>query len=212
MRTCDPAQRLECGEIASRQITDTGEAMRKKHFLFVALAAGLLILTPGLPVGTTGFLSAREKKPLISPDDPTTKLFNLLDTKFDGKLENFYALADVYKNPAHPGQDWQHILRVDYNKKLFFGKFKFYVCGISKPTPDQLKAYTLKQLYDFGSDSEKYEKIAVGPFGQKGDLYFRAEENMPLATAPITPEVEAAYEAYVTQFLIPALEKTKKTD
>lgn len=185
--------------------------MRKNHFLFLALAASVLIVAPGIPAGLT-LLSAREKTPPASADDPTAKLFTLLDKAYDGKLENFYLLGDVYKSAAHPDEDWQHILRAQYDKNLFFGKFRFDVRSISKPTVDQLKAYTTQQLYDFGSDAEKYEKIAAGPFGQKGDLFLRAEGDSPLASAPITPDVQAAYDKYLTQFLIPALEKSKKTD
>jgi hypothetical protein len=163
----------------------------------------------GVFFGPGGRLMAKEKNPPIPANDPTMKLFNLLDNSYDGKLSGFYVFADVYKDPAHPDEEWQHILRAEYNKNLFFGKFKVYVCSISKPTEAQLKTYTIKQMYDFGSVSAKFEKISAGPLGQTGDLYLRAEGDNPLAIAPITPEVQATYDKYLTQYLMPALEKQK---
>ena len=187
----------------------TGDDMKKKHILFSALMMALMPVMLGVFFGPGGRLMAKEKNPPIPANDPTAKLFSLLDNSYDGKLSGFYVFADVYKDPDHPDQEWQHILRAEYNKNLFFGKFKIYVCSISKPTEDQLKTYTIKQMYDFGSVSAKFEKIAAGPLGQTGDLYLRAEGDNPLAIVPITPEVQAAYEKYLTQYLIPALEKQK---
>jgi hypothetical protein len=181
----------------------------KKNVLFTAGGIGLLIFMAAILWIPGGRLMAKEKNPPIPANDPTARLFSLLDNSYDGKLSGFYVFADVYKDPDRPDQEWQHILRAEYNKNLFFGKFKIYVCSISKPTEDQLKTYTIKQMYDFGSVSAKFEKIAAGPLGQKGDLYLRAEGDNPLATVPITPEVQATYEKYVTQYLIPALEKQK---
>jgi hypothetical protein len=192
--------------------TDSGDEMRKKHFLFLALGAGWLILMPGLPAGPSAFLCAREKKPATSANDPTTKVFRLLDTSYDGKLEDFYVLGETFTDPAHPGVEWQHVLQVEYSKDKVFGKFSFTVRNISKPTPDQVKAYTTKALYDFGSNAEKYLKTSAGPFGQTGDVYLHAGPDSPLASDPITPEVEAAYEKYLTGTILPALEKDKKTD
>jgi hypothetical protein len=191
-----------------KTFSETGDEM-KKNILFTAGGVGLLVFTAAILWIPGGRMMAKEKNPPIPANDPTAKLFNLLDNSYDGKLSDFYVFADVYQNPAHPDQEWQHILRAEYNKNLFFGKFKIYVCGISKPTDAQLKTYTVKQMYDFGSATAKFEKIAAGPFGEKGDLYLRAEGDRPLASAPITPEVQAAYDKYLTQYLIPALEKQK---
>lgn len=181
--------------------------MRRIRFPFLAMAAGMLALVAGQPA----LVGAREKEQPIPTNDPTYKLFSLLDGSFAGKLTDFYLLADVYKDGDHQGEELQHVLRVEYDKNLFFGKFKIYVRSISKPTDEQLKAYTTKQLYDFGSDSEKFEKIGPGPLGQKGDLYLRAVNDMPFASTPITPEVQATYQKILTQYVIPAVEKSKRS-
>lgn len=180
--------------------------MRRILFRSLAMTAGLVILGVVLHPGVLG---AKEKTPVVGPNDPTLKLYTLLDSSHDGKLEDFYILGDVYTDPGHSGEDWQHVILVEYNKNLFFGRFKMTVRSISKPTPDQLKAYTIKQLYDFGSDSAKYAKIDPGPFGRNGDLYMIADGDKPLTSAPISPDVAATYEKYVTQYLLPALEKPK---
>jgi hypothetical protein len=181
--------------------------MRKNHFFSLAFGVLLIILGAATPEWSGSLLYAREKKPVINPNDPTLRLYTFLDTKRDGKLADFYFLADAVTDPSHPGQEWQHVILAEYDKSLFFGKFKMTVRSISKPTPDQLKAYTVKALYDFGSDSAKFAKIDPGPFGQKGDLYMVVEDDKPIASAPITPEVQATYEKYVSQYLLPALEK-----
>jgi hypothetical protein len=183
--------------------------MRKVHFLSLAFSTSLMIFGAVLPYGSGSLLSAREKTPFVNPNDPTVKLYALLDTKHDGKLEEFYFLGDVFKDASHPDQEWQHVILAEYNKNLFFGRFKMTVRSISKPTPDQLKAYTVKALYDFGSDSARFAKIDPGTFGQKGDLYMVVAADKPIASAPITPEVQATYEKYVSQYLLPALEKEK---
>lgn len=177
--------------------------MRRAHLLLLVLGAVI-----GAAAGVRQ-MPAKEKTPAVNPNDPTYKLYALLDSNRNGKLEEFYFLADEYKSSEHPDETWQHVIVADYNKSLFFGKFKMTVRAISKPTPDQLKAYTVKALYDFGSDSAKFAKINPGLFGQDGDLYMIATEDRPLKSAPITPDVQSAYEKYVSQYLIPALEKAK---
>ena len=79
---------------------------------------------------------------------------------------------------------------------------------MDKLTPGQLRDYTPKQVYDFAEeDTEKFTKTDPGPFGKTGDLYFQATENGPLATAPITDDARKEYETFVSQWLMPALEK-----
>lgn len=157
--------------------------------------------------GSAISLYAKEKVPAVSPDDPTLRLYQVLDSTRGGKLADFYVLADVYKDPK-TDQEFQRVLRVEYNKDAAFGKLRVYVRNVAKLTPAQLKTYTAQQVYEFGeTDSEKFTKTDAGPFGKTGDLYFRAGENMPLATMPITEEVKKTYEMLVTQFLLPALEK-----
>jgi hypothetical protein len=72
-----------------------------------------------------------------------------------------------------------------------------------------MKAYNPKQVFDFGeTDIEKFIKTDPGPFGKPGDVYFEpASEGGALATAAVTPEVQTQYEMFVTQYLLPALEK-----
>ncbi|MBZ5543050.1 MAG: hypothetical protein LAO07_05145 [Acidobacteriia bacterium] len=166
--------------------------------LFLAVAGGAL--SPSL--------RAKDKTPPIDPNDPTLRLYQLLDDTRGGKLADFYLIADVYKNPDNTDEDLQHILRVEYDKAHVFGKLNIYVRSISKIQPEQMKIYTAKEFYDFGlSDLEKFVKTEPGPFGKPADMYLRAGNDRPLATAPITDEVRKAYESFLTQYLSPALQK-----
>jgi len=152
---------------------------------------------------------AKEKVPVISPDDPTLRLYQLLDSQYAGKLEELCIIADAFKDPKNPDHELQHILKVEYDKNRAFGKLRIYVRNVDKLTPDQLKTYTPKQSFDFAEiDSEKFTKTDPGPFGRIGDVYFRpASESGPLATAPATDDTRSAYERYVNAFIIPALQK-----
>jgi hypothetical protein len=152
---------------------------------------------------------AKEKHNSNSSNDPTSRLYQLLDSSHDGKLQDYYLLADVYPDTTHPGSELQHVLLVDYDKTKFFGRFQFHVRSIGKPTDDQLKAYTVKQLYDFGvADMQAFEKIKPGTFGETGDLYLESPGgNDPLASAPITEAVAKEYDLLVSQYILPSLDK-----
>jgi len=150
---------------------------------------------------------ARRKAASLSPDDPTYQLFQRLNDSYGGKLTDFCLIADTYADPAHPGQRLQHVLQVDYGKDRFFGRFRIYVRGVSQLTPAQLKEYTPEQIYGFGSDVAKFEKINPGPLGQTGDLYFRVTAGGALAPAPITSEADQQYETLLTRYVLPALDK-----
>ena len=154
-------------------------------------------------------LGAKDKAPQVSSDDPTLRLYNLLDSKYNGKLDDFCVLADVFNDPKNPGQPQQHVLRIEYAKDRAFGKLRIYVRTIAQLSPDQLKTYTPKQVYDFAeSDSAKFTKTDPGPFGKSGDMYFQpTSDGGPLGQVTATPEVQTQYEHYVTQYIIPALEK-----
>lgn len=142
----------------------------------------------------------------------TGQLYALLNESFGGRLSNFYILADQYPDPKNPKSQLQHVLSVTYNKSLFFGRFVIKVRSIGKPTADQLKTYTPKQLFGFGeTDSQEFEKIQPGPFGSAGDLYLREDDGGSLASAPITDEVRDAYNRFVTQYILPSLQK-KESD
>jgi len=157
----------------------------------------------------TGGAIAKEKVAPVSPDDPTLRLYQLLDSQYDGKLDEFCIIADVFKDPKKPDHEEQHILKVEYDKNRAFGKLRIYVRTVDKLTPDQLKTYTPKQIYDFAEiDSEKFTKTDPGSFGRTADVYFRpASEGGPLATAPVTDETRSDYEHFVNGFLLPALQK-----
>jgi len=186
-----------------------GVSMRKKiPALLVAFLALATWLVGDLGGNCTNCLYAKEKAPVFDPNDPTYRLFQLLDTARGGKLGDFYLVADVYKDPANPSEELQHILRAEYDKNRGFGKLNLYVRSVGKIAPEQLKAYTAKDFYEFGlSDQEKFMKTEPGPFGKPSDVYLRAEGDHPLATAAVTDEVRKAYELFVTQHLLPALEK-----
>jgi hypothetical protein len=159
-------------------------------------------------VGLPGLHLAKEKTPAVSPDDLTLRLFQLLDTSYGGKLAGFYVLGDIYKDPKIPDKELQHVFKAEYEKERAFGRFRLYVRSVDKLTPGQLREYTPKQVYEFGElDVEKFTKTDPGPLGRAGDVYFRAIPDGPLAATLITNEVRKEYETYITQWLLPALEK-----
>ena len=158
-------------------------------------------------------LSAKEKEkappaPAVDPNDPTLRLFQTIDANYAGKLSDFYVVADVYKDPQTPNEEYQHVVKAGYDKARVFGKLQLYVRSIGKIHPDQMKTYTAKDFYEFGlTDLEKYMKSEPGPFGQPGDVYLKAPPDRPLASVPVTDEIRQKYELLVTQHLLPALEK-----
>jgi len=161
-----------------------------------------------LAAGFSSALLAKEKTPPVDPNDPTLRLFQLLDQSRGGKLTDFYLIADVYKDPASPNEELQHILKADYDKNRMFGKLQIFVRSVGKIQPEQLKTYTPKEFYEFGlSDQEKYIKSDAGAFGRTGDVYLRAIQDRPLASAPISEEVRKSYELLVMRHLLPAVEK-----
>ncbi len=156
-----------------------------------------------------GRLGAKDKTPPVGPDDPTLRLYNLLDSKYNGKLEDYYVLADTVNDPKNPGQTQQHVLRIDYSKDRAFGKLLVYVRTVAQLSPEQLKSYSPKQIYDYAeTESAKYTKTDPGSFARQGDVYFEpASEGGPMKTTPPTPEAEAEYDRLVSQHILPALEK-----
>jgi hypothetical protein len=175
----------------------------------LAILGGAFLMVLVFGGSHTARLGAKDKTPQVSADDPTLRLFDLLDTKFGGKLDNFYVVADSFNDPQNPEHALQHILRLDYEKGRNFGKLRFYVRTVDKLSPEQLKTYTPKEIFEFAeSDSEKFSKMDPGPFGRTGDVYFLpTSPGGPLGSSPITDEVQARYDRYVTQYILPALEK-----
>lgn len=177
--------------------------MRKQvraSVLFLAAASLVLI--------AASVASAKRHKLAVSPDDPTYQVYQLLDGSHEGKLQDFYLLADIYTDPRKPGTQLQHVLRVNYDKSRFFGRFEIFVRSVDKLTPGQLQTYSLKQIYDFGeTDEEEFEKINPGPFGQTGDLFLEATSSGPLAPAAITDQVREQYDTFLTHYILPALKK-----
>jgi hypothetical protein len=159
--------------------------------------------------GNAGRLVAKERTPQVSSDDPTLRLYNLLDSKYHGKLSDFCVLADVFDDPKNPGQAQQHVLCIEYNKDKGFGKLTIHVRTVAKLTPEQLKAYSPKQTFDFAeTDSAKFNKTDPGPFGKPGDVYLEtAPDGGAIGTVPVTSDVQAQYDRFVTEYLQPALEK-----
>ena len=181
--------------------------MRTPRFSIMAYTFGTVIAI-GLAVAATPSALGKEKKQPVDTNDPTYRLYQLLDTTHGGKLQNFFVLGDVYPDSQNPTQEMQHVFKIEYDKSRYFGRFRIYVRSVSKLSPQQLKTYTTEQIYDFGNkDVEKFEKIEPGPFGQPGDLFFQATGDRPLHTAPTTDAVRQAYETYVSRYILPALQK-----
>lgn len=176
--------------------------MKGARFSKVFFAAASLTILAVSPV------FASRKNAAVSPDDLTYQLYQKLDNSYGGKLNDLYVLADVYADPQNPGNELQHVLRLEYDKSRYFGRFRILVRTVAKLTPEQLKSYTPEQIYQFGEqDDEKFEKIDPGPFGQTGDLFLHTNSSGMLATAPITDDVRKQYESFIMQYILPALKK-----
>lgn len=181
---------------------------RESRTPIVTAATVSAVLLAGLLGNSANSLYAKHKPEEIDPEGPTARLFQLLDSSRDGKLSDFYLLADLYKDPNKPEEEYRHVLRADYDRNRGFGKLNLWVRSVGKMTPEQLRTYTPKQIYDFAeTDQEKYVKTSLGSFGASGDLYLHASEDGPLASAPITDDARRSYDFFVTQHLLPALQK-----
>ena len=166
--------------------------------------SGTLCLLLGIMLAAPGRLLASKNK--ADENDATARLFQLLDNAHNGKLDDIYVLADSYTDAS--GDQYRHVLRIDYDKSRAFGRLAIYVRSVGKMTPDQLAAYKPEQIYEFGeNDLEKLVKTDPGPFGQKGDLYLTSDGDNPLHTAAVTDGARKDYDTYVTQYVIPAVEK-----
>lgn len=164
----------------------------------------------GLLILATSSAWARRKKNEVNPNDPTYKVYQLLNNQYGGKLKDFYLFANVHADPQNPKVELQRVLRVDYDKNQFFGRFRIYVRSVQKLTPAQLKTYSVEQIFKFAqSNDAEFEKIDPGPLGQRGDLYLKATSDGPLAPAQITDQVRQEYESLITKYILPALEKSK---
>lgn len=149
-----------------------------------------------------------KRKQASEPNAVTSRVFQLLDLGHNGKLEGLYLLADTYKDSNNPNLEYRRVLRVDYDKDRVFGKLTLYVRSVGKLDPQQLQAYTVKQIFDFGeSDSEKFVKTSDGDFGSPGDLYLKASDDGVLASAPISEDIRKEYDALISQYVMPAIEK-----
>jgi hypothetical protein len=176
--------------------------VRNRKYLVVILAAATLLAI------ATPSAWAKKKHESVNPDDPTYMLYQLLNESYGGKLADYYLLANLYPDPQDPSDQLQRVIRVDYDKDHFFGRFRIYVRSVGKLTPDQMKTYDAKQIYDFGeSDDTKYEKIDPGELGGTGDLYLKASANGPLVPAPVTDQARQDYDMLITKYLLPALRK-----
>ena len=168
--------------------------------LLGAVVTWALLGAVGIRVGY-----GKEKAPRVDPSDPTLRLFDFLDSTRNGKLEDFFALADIY---SEQGKEFQHVVRAEYDKNRAFGKLRIYLRSVAKMAPEQLQTYTPKQVYDFGEvDLEKFVKTEPGEFGRQGDIYLRGDAENPLATSAITDEARKSYQMLVAQYVLPALQK-----
>jgi len=177
--------------------------LRKKKCSVVIVAA-IILLVVAVPSGW----AKKKKHQSVSPNDPTYRVYQVLNNSYGGKLTDFYLLADLYPDPQNPSDQLQHVIRVDYDKNRFFGRFRIYVRSVGKLTPAQLKTYNVKQIYDFGESNEaEFEKINPGPLGETGDLYVKATSSGTLAPAPVTDQARQEYDMLLTKYLLPALQK-----
>ncbi len=181
--------------------TREGRVKKVKGSVVFLAAIGLLLLA--VPSAW-----AKRKNAPVNPDDPTYVLYQVLDNSYGGKLSNFYLLANIHADPQNPKVQLQRVLRIDYDKNRYFGRFRIYVRSVGKLTPAQMKTYNAKQIFQFGeSDDAEFEKIDPGPLGETGDLYLKATSNGPLAPAPITDQARQEYESLITKYILPALKK-----
>jgi len=153
-------------------------------------------------------LQAKDKKTTeVDPNDCTCRLFQFLDESRAGKLDEFYTLGDLYQDPKS-GEEFRHVMKVEYDKSRAFGRLKIYVRAVGKMSAQQLSTYTPQQIYEFGeTDLEKFVKTDCGPYGKAGDIYLHPTEDGPLATSAITDEARKRYDNYLCQYVLPALQK-----
>lgn len=172
-----------------------------KNRLYVT---GTLCLLLGIVLTAPSELFGSHNK--VDENDATARLFQLLENANNGKLDDIYVLADVYTDAS--GDQYRHVLRVDYDKSRAFGRLAIYVRSVGKMTQQQISSYTPEQIYNFGEiDLEKLVKTDPGPFGQRGDLYLTADGDSPLHTEAVTQEARKSYETFLTQYVIPAVQK-----
>lgn len=139
-------------------------------------------------------------------NDVTYRLFQLLDNAHNGDLDDLYLIADTYTDAS--GETCRHVLRIGYEKNKTFGRLAIYVRSVGKISADQASTYTPEQIYDFGEvDLQKFVKTDPGPFGQRGDLYLESSDDQALHTMPVTDTARKQYENYLSQWVIPALQK-----
>lgn len=171
------------------------------------LAALVIAIISALPLSARPRKHKDKDKGEAAANDVTSRLYQIADQSLEGKF-SFYLLAGVYTDPAKPGVQYQRVLRVVYDKDLYFGRFAIHVRSVSKLTPDQLAAYTPEDIFNYGNaDTAEFEKISPGRFGRTGDLYLASSNGGPLAAASITPEVQSEYEKLVTDYILPEVEK-----
>jgi hypothetical protein len=179
--------------------------MRGKIFT-VLMVATLLSTLSAVGIAGKEKGQGKGKTPTVNENDLTYRLFQLLDTTRGGKLADFYVIADLYKNPQNPQEEFQRVVRVAYDKSRVFGKLTLYLRSVAKMDPGQMSTYGPKEIYEFAeSDVEKYAKTDPGPFGGNGDVYFHVTDLGALSTAPITEEVQTTYVKLLSQYILPAL-------
>lgn len=188
--------------------------MKKRHLRVQELGAVLAVACFSFCVLPALHAVPRHKKRLrsgsVSANDPTARLFDVLNASDGGKLTDFYVLGDVYSDPSNPSQQYQRVLKVDYNKDYYFGRLSIHARSVAKMTPEQMAIYTPAQIYSFGGrDGQVFDKTNPGPFGSEtGDTYLApGPNNGPLRTLAIDDSVTQEYNMLVSQYILPAIQK-----
>jgi hypothetical protein len=71
----------------------------RKRKLVVVCSAVLMLLVFGASADRMG---AKDRTSPTNPNDPTFRLFSLLDSKYNGKVDDFCMLADLINDPKNP--------------------------------------------------------------------------------------------------------------
>src|ERR1700687_2420713 len=71
--------------------------MQSSHYHHtITFAAGAVLLAFGLVSSQPNILLARDKQSAVDPNDVTLRLYQFLDDTHEGKLSEFYLIADTF--------------------------------------------------------------------------------------------------------------------
>ena len=187
--------------------------MRKRYLreqgLAAVVAVACLLCCAAPALHAVPRKKKKEKSGSVSANDATARLFDVLNTSDGGKLTDFYVLGDVYSDPSNPNDQYQRVLKVDYNKDYYFGRLVIHARSVAKMTPEQMAIYTPAQIYSFGGrDGQVFDKTNPGSFGSEtGDLYLTPGPNGPLRSSEVDDSVSQEYNMLVSQYILSAVQK-----